>query len=341
MRSAESSRRELAETKMLVLSAQGEVRHERVKDLLAEFGPGDLIVVNRSGTLPASLRGTVGAGGPALELRLAASQSGPDLREWIAFAFGAGDWRIPTEERGAPPPVAVGDTLVFDGLEAHVGEVAAGRLLRIRFTPPADGDLVTALYRAGKPIQYSYLREELCVWDQQTIFAGPPLSVEPPSAGFPLTWELVLALRARGVRLASLLHGAGISSTGSPALDALLPLREWYEVPARTATLVNRARTQGKRVLAVGTTVLRALESAVRDGRVTADQGLTSLRIAPSSRIHAVTDLLTGMHEPGTSHLDIVGAFAGRAVLNQGYAEAEARGYRGHEYGDVSLVRSW
>lgn len=342
MKSASSSHRAFSATKMLVLSARGEIRHEQAGDLLSEFSRGDVVVVNRSATLPSSFRGHVQASGAPLELRLAAFQGAvpADLREWLAFTFGAGDWRDPTEERGAPPAVVAGDTLVFGALSARVLEATRGRLLRVRFDVPADGDLPSALYRAGKPIQYSYLKEELHVWDQQTIFSGPPLSVEAPSAGFPLNWELVLGLRARGVIVTTLLHGAGISSTGSRELDALLPLREYFDVPAETSRRVNRARDEGRRVLAVGTTVLRALESAVKNGRVQAARGLTALKIAPSSKIQSVTDLLTGMHEPGTSHLDIVGAFAGSETLRKGYEEAEARGYLGHEFGDVSLVRA-
>lgn len=194
------------------------------------------------------------------------------------------------------------------------------------------------MYKQGHPIQYSYLTEELKVWDQQTIFAGPPISVEPPSAAFPFSWEIILKLKAKGVEIAHLLHSAGISSTGSRELDKLLPLTEWYEIPKETADKVNLAKQQGRKIIAFGTTVLRALESAFQNGKINASSGLTTLKITPRHKIQSATGLITGMHELGTSHMEILNSFCPSVAIEKAYRQAEEIGYRGHEYGDISLL---
>jgi S-adenosylmethionine:tRNA ribosyltransferase-isomerase len=322
------------QTRLLGLG-RNEARHLRVADLPTCLESGDVLVVNRSATLPASFRGRIQRSGAQVEIRLAAFQ-GPgarDFENWLAISFGSGNWRMPTESRGTPPELTPGDRLVFGvDLSADIAEVQAGRLLRIRFV---SSNLLAELYRRGHPIQYSYLSDELQIWDQQTIFAGAPISVEPPSASFPLTWDLVLQLRDRGIQIASLLHGAGISSTGSAELDQRLPLAEWYEIPERTLERTARAKSRGHRVVAVGTTVVRALESAAHSGRLS---GLTSLRIQSDEPIRSVTSLITGLHELQTSHMGIVDAFCDPALVRRGYAEADQKGYRSHEFGDVSLL---
>lgn len=332
-----TSKRWLGRTKLLVLTSHS-VSHSTIDRMAEYLNPGDVLVVNRSATLPASFRGRLARTDEEIEIRLAAFQ-GPDARRlenWLAFSFGSGDWRMPTERRGPPPKLRAGDRLRFgEDLIADVLEVHHGRLLRIRFYAE---ELERALYRRGRPIQYSYLSEELSVWDQQTLFAGPPISVEAPSAAFPFTWEMIFRLKQKGVVVVPLLHGAGISSTGCESLDSKLPLAEWFDVPRGTAEAVNRARASGRKVLALGTTALRALESAYESSCVVARSGLTNLKITPAHQIRAATALLTGMHEPGTSHLEILTALCGREILELGYGEAQERGYRGHEYGDVSLV---
>jgi S-adenosylmethionine:tRNA ribosyltransferase-isomerase len=159
-----------------------------------------------------------------------------------------------------------------------------------------------------------------------------------PSAGRVLTAARTAALRRAGIGVASLTHAAGLSSTGTPALDALLPLPERYEVPGRTAAAVSETRVRGGRVVAAGTTVVRALESAAGGGGVAAGPGVARLRIDGGYAPRAVDAVLCGMHEPGSSHFDLLTAFAPPERLRDAHARAEAHGYLAHEFGDSMLV---
>lgn len=342
MNPAGTSQRKFDQTQLLILSDQAP-RHAKFGEIAGYLQPGDLLIVNNSATLPSSFNGHVGRTGQPVELRLAAFQgtNTQDLRHWLAFSFGSGDWKIPTEKRGPAPQILPGDQIIFGedliakDLIAEITEVRFDRLLRIRFVSP---HLPRALYRWGRPIQYSYLQTELKVWDQQTIFSGLPISVEPPSAGFQMTWEMTFKLKAKGVGLASVTHAAGISSTGSESLDGLLPLPEYYEVSQATVDQVQAAKKGGHRIVALGTTVLRALESAMNRGELQASRGLTKLKISSQHPIQSATSLVTGMHELGTSHRQILNAFCGPQMIEAGYQEAEQRGYLDHEYGDLSLL---
>jgi S-adenosylmethionine:tRNA ribosyltransferase-isomerase len=299
------------------------ITEHRVGDLPAILGPGDLLVLNDAGTLPASLRART----PALEVRLAGARADGSFR---AVLFGAGDWRTPTEHRPPPPPV--GGHLVFDDeLAAEViHDGPWERLVTLRFSLRGAA-LWRALFRLGRPVQYAYLDGPLELWHTQTAFAGRPWSMEQPSAARPLGPALLLALRRHGVALATLTHAAGLSSTGDAVLDAALPLPERYEVPATTLAQVRAA----ERVIAVGTTVVRALESAAVTGRLA---GETDLRLDGDHALQVVDALYTGLHEPGTSHYDLLQAFAPRALLDRAWHEAERRGFLQHEFGDSMLI---
>ncbi|MGZ3689557.1 MAG: S-adenosylmethionine:tRNA ribosyltransferase-isomerase [Bdellovibrionota bacterium] len=329
MNAASTSHRRGARTKLLLID-QGQVSHRKVGALGEILRPGDLLVVNDSATLPASFAGQFE--GAPIELRLMRRLT-EDYRNWEAVLFGEGDWRTPTEKRPSPPNVRTGELLEFHGLRAEVLAVSpiSPRLLTIRWR---SAEVLGDLYREGRPIQYSYLKEELGLWDQQTIFAGPPVSVEPPSASFALSWEMILALRARGVALASLTHAAGISSTGDPAIDRRLPFPENYFIPESTARAIEEARHRGGRIIAAGTTVVRALEAS--QGR--AGAGVATLRLNAESRLRIVDGLLSGLHEAGASHLDLLSSLTDREVLSGAYRQAESRGYLWHEYGDVCLI---
>ena len=339
MNPARTSRRLLGKTKLLVLGEKDRVWHQEVNHLIEHLSEGDLVVANRSATLPSSFRGKLQRTGAFVEVRLAAFQ-GPDvsdLSHWLAFAFGEGDWRVPTEDRKLPPELVRGDRILFGSdLSAQVLDCVKSRLLRIRFESPF---LEQSLYRYGRPIQYSYLKEDLAVWDQQTLFSGPPISVEPPSASFPLTWELMLKLKRKGVVVASLLHGAGISSTGDAGLDALLPLAEWYSIPQTTSDAFLRAKARGSQVIALGTTVLRAMESAWDGTSLRQGSRLTQLKVRPGDRIQTATGMVTGMHEIGTSHMNILDSFCSTKHIREAYEQAKAHRYLGHEYGDIALLR--
>ncbi len=306
----------------------------KVADLVSFVRPGDLLVVNDAATLPASLRGRTAAG-REVEARLLASRDG----SWRAVLFGVGDWRTRTEDRAPPPSVAVGEVLSFgddlDGVVTWVSSVSP-RLVGVRFDAPLDR-FWSALYRRGRPVQYSYVSGPLALWHVQTPFASRPWSSEMPSAARPLTWELILALRARGAKLAWVTHAAGLSSSGDPALDEALPLTESFEVPAETAQAITETRSRGGRVIAVGTTVVRALESAI-DGRSRAVAAETDLRVGPAHALRSVDAIFTGMHEPGTSHDSLLQAFAPAGLLRRAFEAARARGFLGHEFGDSMLV---
>jgi S-adenosylmethionine:tRNA ribosyltransferase-isomerase len=305
----------------------------RISELPGLLGPGDVLVVNDAATLPASLR--VDA---ELELRLISRERDGSFR---AVALGAGDFRQPTEMRGAPRALGQGETLSFGPLlAATVTEVdaTAPRLVRLRFH--ADGAaLFHALYRYGKPIQYSYTDGPLSLWDVQNRYAARPWAFELPSAGRPLTFELLFELERRGARLTHVTHAASISSTGSELLDARLPLAERYEIGASTALALANARAESGRVIAVGTSVVRALEGhASADGSVAAGSGETELRLSGSYSPRVVDGLLTGLHEPGTSHFALLEAFAPRPLLQRAVEHAARTGYLQHEFGDSCLV---
>jgi S-adenosylmethionine:tRNA ribosyltransferase-isomerase len=299
--------------------------------------PGDLLVVNDAATLPASLSGAVR--GEPVEVRLLAER---DDGAWEAVLFGAGDWRTPTEERPPPPALEPGESIALGGgLSATVARVStlSPRLVTLRFAAGGDA-LVAALYAAGRPVQYAHLRAPLDLGDVQTPFAVRPWAVEMPSAGRPLTFGLLARLRRRGVALASLTHAAGLSATGDAALDAALPLPERFEIPQATVAAVGAARARGGRVVAVGTTVVRALEGSALQGRgrVAAGRGTTDVRLGPGFPRRVVDAILTGIHEPGTSHHALLGAFAPASLLDRALALAEERRFLAHEFGDTMLV---
>jgi S-adenosylmethionine:tRNA ribosyltransferase-isomerase len=318
----------------------------RASELPELLEPGDVLVVNDAATLPASLHGRVGQDGvegAPIELRLLGQE--PD-GSWRAVLFGAGDWRTPTERRPAPPRLERGARLAFGALTACVEAACveevlepSPRLLRVRFD--AEGARFwSALYRLGRPVQYSYLEAPLPLWDAQTSYASRPWAVEAPSAGYPLDAARLLALRARGVEILPLTHAAGLSATGDPALDAALPLAERFSIPERSVSALLEARRAGRRVVAVGTTVVRALEGNALEngGTLTAGEGSTTLHIGPGFRRQVTGALLTGMHDPTESHYALLQTFAPRALLDRAHAQAQRWGYLGHEFGDACLI---
>ncbi len=304
---------------------------------------GDLLVLNDAATLPASLPGSTERG-ETIEVRLAGPIEG--MRA-TAVLFGAGDHRTRTEDRPAPPRVSPGARLRLGRepsipLEAAVRSVSSlsPRLVELDFTGTATdaGWLWNRLYRLGRPVQYAHRAEPLRLWSVQTAFAGAPWAVEMPSAGRPLTWEIMLALARRGLAIASLTHAAGLSSTGDPTLDAALPLPERYTIPAATAFAITNARRRGGRVIAVGTTVMRALESAADPNGVRAGAGTATIVITPDHRPHIVDALVSGIHTPGESHFRLLGSLTDPATLARAVTLAECEALQAHEHGDATLI---
>jgi S-adenosylmethionine:tRNA ribosyltransferase-isomerase len=303
----------------------GALTEKTIADLPQILRGGDLLVVNDAATLPGSLR----AREPAIEVRLLGEQAGGTFR---AVLFDGADWRTPTEHRAPPPSLAPGSTLKFEKLSATIEAVSpvSPRLVDLRFDQTGAA-LWSALYRQGRPIQYAYASGPLELWHVQVAYASRPWAAEMPSAGRPLRWEVLLALREKGVRLAPVTHAAGLSSTGDPALDAALPLAERFEIPESTA----RAIAAAGRVVAVGTSVVRALEGSAALGVLS---GETDLIVGPGYRPQVVDGLLTGVHEKGASHYALLRAFAGDDLLARATARSEAAGYLSHEFGDSWLI---
>ena len=316
----------------------GALRDARVGDLPALLRKGDLLVVNDGATLPAALRGRTAAGAP-VEARLFDGDGEGSFR---ALLFGAGDARMRTEDRPLPPPLPPGSAITFGpDLAAVVEHVspASPRIVDLAFRE-RGARLWSALYRHGRPVQYAYVAGPLELWHVQTRYASRPLCAELPSAGRPLTWGLLLSLIRKGVSVASLTHAAGLSSTGEPALDALLPMPERFEIPAETVAAIRATKAAGGRVIAVGTTVTRALEGCAvqHEGEVVAGSGVTDLVIHAGFRLRVVDGILSGMHEPGASHFHLLEAFAPLDVLSRAHAHAEGAGYLAHEFGDSTLI---
>jgi S-adenosylmethionine:tRNA ribosyltransferase-isomerase len=328
---------------LLVDEARSEVRDSAFGEIVQILRPGDLLVVNDAATLPAALRGQVIIEGAAhaIELRLLGPRAGDgDDRRWRAVLFGAGDWRTDTDERPAPPLLEPGMIIeLFGAMRATVvsRDPSSARLLELCFEQGGPA-LYAQLYAIGRPIQYSHLDRDEQLWSFQTVFAGRPWAAEMPSAGRPLTAAMLCALRRRGIEIARLTHAAGLSATGDAQLDARLPLPERYELPPETAAAIERTQLRGGRVIAVGTTVVRALESAARAGLTHGGSGETELIITAETPRLVVDGLLTGMHGPTESHYRLLRAFASQALLERAWTLALELGYRSHEFGDLALL---
>jgi len=327
--------------KLLVVDARGRIGHAPRAAFVEFLRHGDLVIANDAATLPASLQGVHAETGAPVEVRLAGRHS---LRPEVvgcfrAVVFGEGDFHTRTEDRTAPPPIAAGDRLILGPLRATVERLLGHpRLVSLLFDGTSDG-IWAGLARHGRPIQYAHVPAPLALWDVWTRIAGPPVAFEPPSAGFALDWHALAAMRERGAEFETITHAAGISSTGDEELDRLLPFDEFYRIPETTALAVSRARGRGGRVVAVGTSVVRALEhAATGDGHVRAGEGLATQHIGPASRLRVVDAILSGTHEPGTSHYELLRAFLDDATLQRTSAELDARGYRTHEFGDSVLI---
>jgi S-adenosylmethionine:tRNA ribosyltransferase-isomerase len=325
--------------KLLSVVADGSIRQLPRSRLGGLFRTGDLVVANDAATLPASLFGAHLPTGEPIEIRLAGWIALGDPTKFVALAFGAGDHRTRTEDRPLPPFLARGDHLQLGPLVAVV-ERALGhpRLVKLRF-PGSHAAVLAGLARHGRPIQYAHVPAPLAMWDVWTSMAADPVAFEPPSAGFALDWRTLHAWQERGVGFATLTHAAGISSTGDPALDAKLPFDEPYRIPERTAAAIADAKANGGHVIAIGTTVVRALEAAANaNGQVRAGEGIATGRIAPDTPLKVVDAILTGIHQAGESHFELLRAFARDDLLERIAAAFISGDFRAHEFGDSMLL---
>jgi S-adenosylmethionine:tRNA ribosyltransferase-isomerase len=306
--------------------ADGSIVHSRFRDLPEFVAAGDLLVVNVSATLPAALPARR-VDGTELELRLSTPMPGADPEHgWIVEL-----------RRGEAPfdGAAVDDELVLPaGARARIVlPYAAPRLWLARLDFPLS--LVDYLAEHGRPIRYRYVDPCWPLSAYQNVYAAEPGSAEMASAGRPFTPQLIARLAASGVLIAPVTLHTGVSSQERGER----PYPERFRVSRETARLVNAVREWGGRVVAVGTTSVRALETVARpDGTVTAGEGWTNLIVTAERGLWTVRGLLTGWHEPQSSHLDVLRAAAGDELLARSYEAALERGYLWHEFGDSQLV---
>ncbi|MFD7896175.1 S-adenosylmethionine:tRNA ribosyltransferase-isomerase [Streptomyces sp. MnatMP-M17] len=320
----------------LLVSRGTEVTHHTFRELPGLLRAGDVLVVNTSATLPAAVNGRLGGARVVVHF----STRGDDGRWAVELrtpaAAGTTGTGTTLPRAGGPSGAVVrlpgGEQLVLEDPLAPEG----ARLWWARVSYP---DVPGLLRRCGRPIRYGYTARDQPLSAYQTVFALPSAdgsgSAEMPSAGRPFTARTVTELVCRGVQFAPLTLHTGVASAEAHEP----PYPERFEVPETTARLVNAASAGGGRIIAVGTTAVRALESAAgSDGVVRAASGWTDLVITPRRGVRAVDGLLTGLHEPEASHLLMLEAIAGRAALERGYQEALERLYLWHEFGDVHLL---
>jgi S-adenosylmethionine:tRNA ribosyltransferase-isomerase len=341
MIAADSAVQRPPDAKLLVVDEGRNIIHVPRSAFVDFLRPNDLVIANDAATLPASLTGVHQQSGKAIEVRLAGRPSldPMDVCRVSAVVFGEGDFHTRTEDRPLPPVIERGDSLLLGPLRATVeGVLDHPRLVSLRFAGSPD-EIWAGLASHGKPIQYAHMHTSLELWDVWTRIAGPPVAFEPPSAGFVLDWHVLSTIREHKAEFATITHAAGISSTGDEDLDRLLPFDEPYRIPKTTARAVEVARQRGGRVIAVGTTVVRALEdAATEDGHLRSGDGLAKGRIGPTTRLRVVDAILSGTHEPGTSHYELLRAFLEDSTLELATQEMDARGYKTHEFGDSVLI---
>jgi S-adenosylmethionine:tRNA ribosyltransferase-isomerase len=303
-------------------------RHSTARDLSTWLHEGDLVVVNTSATIPAAIDATT-PGGEAVVVHLSTElPTGLHLVEVRRTTVAGATRPDPSDHAGESLALAGGGTVRVLG--RMPGSV---RLWVATLDLPTP--LLEHLCRFGRPIRYGYVPDPWPLTAYQNSFSRQPGSAEMPSAGRVLTPDVVTDLVANGIVVAPIVLHTGVASLEAHET----PYPERYHVPVATARLVNATHGAGRRVVAIGTTVVRALETvADDDGIVHPGDGWTELVITPERGVHAVDGLLTGWHEPEASHLQMLEAVAGRRALELAYGAALAAGYRWHEFGDVHVI---
>jgi S-adenosylmethionine:tRNA ribosyltransferase-isomerase len=328
---------------MVATRGDGTIVHAQFKDLPRFVDAGDLLVVNTSATIPAAIAAWR-ADGSAVRVHFATPA--PDLRKdgWWVVELRSADGARPLAQTAPParpgergrPPARTGERLTLAGgaeLELVAPYASGARLLLARVD--AEVPIPVYLARHGEPIRYGYVTAPWPLAAYQTAYATVPGSAEMPSAGRPFSPELITALVAGGVLIAPITLHTGVSSPERHEP----PYPERYEVPAATARLVGATRKWGGRVIAVGTTVVRALETVAEpDGTVRPGRGWTAHIVSPAHPPQVVDGLVTGWHEPDASHLEMLEAVAGTELLASSYRAALEHGYLWHEFGDSQLI---
>jgi S-adenosylmethionine:tRNA ribosyltransferase-isomerase len=322
------------EVRLLVSNvARDSIGHARFHDLPRWLSPGDLLVVNTSGTLNAALPVEV--------------QHGDSLELHVSTQLPGGFWTVEVRRLEAGASLPYRESPAGSRLRLPAGGHATllapyplgdalespSRLWLAAVQLP--GPMLEYLDRYGHPIRYRYVKTPWPGSMYQTVFATEPGSAEMPSAGRPFTPELVTRLVALGVQIAPLLLHTGVASLESHEP----PYEEFFHVPSSTAERVNAARQNGHRIVAVGTTVVRALETVTNErGTTSPGEGWTSLVVTPERPLRSVQGLISGFHEPEATHLMMLEQLCGRAHLDRAYEEARRIGYLWHEFGDSHLI---
>lgn len=315
------------DVRLLVSEGDRAVVHACFADLPAHLRRGDVVVVNSSATIAAAVPGRLPGGVP--------------VRVHFSTEMPGGFWLVEARRPAGTSTVPLTDDLTGATVELPAG----ARLVLLDRLPGSqrlwlaaarvDGPVVAFLDAHGEPIRYRHAPGSWPLAAYQQIFGTEPGSAEMPSAARPFTAELVTELVRRGVTIASILLHAGVSSLEAHEM----PYPERYRVTETTAAHVNATHAAGGRVIAIGTTVVRALETVTdHAGTVHPGTGWTELVVTPERGVRAVDGLLTGWHEPEASHLLMLEAIAGRPVLETAYSAAHAEGYRWHEFGDSHLI---
>jgi len=295
--------------------------HAHFRDLPRFLDPGDLVVLNATATLPSALT--------------AIRDDGDAIALHVSTPLPGGVVVVEPRSPGHPVAQSPGERFALPGNVTATLLTPYRDSKRLWIARIDIANLREYLMRFGRPITYSYIDRAYGIDAYQTVYASEPGSAEMPSAGRAFTRGMLVCLRRRGVRLAKLILHAGVASLEAHER----PYEEYYEVPLRTAEEVRRAKERGGRVVAVGTTVVRALESSVdRGGHVIASRGWTDLVITPERGVKVVDALLTGFHEPRATHLAMLEAIAGRAHVEKAYDEALRERYLWHEFGDLHLI---
>ena len=317
---------------MVAYRSDGRILHSAFSLLATFLEPSDIVVINTSATLPAAVAGRDARSGRPVMVHLSTDLGGS---LWVIEPrLPAGDTssRWPPGEGAPPKTILVGD----DGSTLELIEPyrASGRLWIARLHVP--GRVLSWRSSHGTPIRYSYAERPWPLSAYQNVYATEPGSAEMPSAGRPFTHEVITRLTAKGVAIAPLVLHTGVASLEADEL----PYPERLRIPASTSQRINGTRRNGGRVIAVGTTVVRALESAYDpiSDEVRPMEGWTDLVVTPERGVSVVDGLLTGWHEPEASHLLMLEAIAGRPLLEASYRSSLAGGYLWHEFGDVHLV---
>ncbi len=311
---------------MVARRGTGEIEHAHFTDFPRFVSEGDLVVINTSGTLAAELDATGGDGLP--------------LQVHLSSRLPAGLWTLELRRDGQPLFDASGGEMLKlpDGAEIVLLAPYAtiNRGVRLWVARVHTGiPLLTYLAVHGRPIRYGYVAGSWPITAYQNVYANEPGSAEMPSAGRPFTPEVLTRLVAKGVGVVPIVLHTGVASLES----CEPPYPEYFRVSAATARRINETRRAGGRVIAVGTTVVRALETVVDDrGSVHPASGWTQTIVTPERVVQSVDGMLTGWHEPEASHLAMLQAVGGAALLERSYRAALDEGYLWHEFGDVHLI---